>query len=246
MSFGFNKIAGILTADAVAGFVPSDDGDLISWWDTTDESTITKTGSLVDAHTPKAGSSSLDLIETGSKRPTTGIETINGLNAFGGAGGQHLFVNSFPVPSNGDMMAMAVLNIQGVGSTATSAYSMKATNDFQIDSGNASQFNGVMDVNGIGSDVALTGGPYSGVHIFHTIFDFSGAGTYRHFIDNVAVMPATTYSTKLDASQVFRIFVDRTQSFRMTGSWADIIITAAVDSETVDNHYAYEADKYAI
>ena len=63
---------------AAGGALPPDSGNLVGWWDGSDTSSITATGSNVDSLADKIGSA--DLASSGSNRPTTGA-TVNGLNA---------------------------------------------------------------------------------------------------------------------------------------------------------------------
>ena len=64
-----------------AGFVPTDIANLLTWHDASDLSTITLTSGFVSQWDDKSGNGNHLVQGTGSKRPGSGVESINGLNA---------------------------------------------------------------------------------------------------------------------------------------------------------------------
>jgi hypothetical protein len=76
-------------------WTPSNTSSTVGWWDASDASTITTSGSEVTAVTDKSGN--LYTLQRGTTGPTIGTRTLNGLNVFefSGANGNVLENNSF-------------------------------------------------------------------------------------------------------------------------------------------------------
>lgn len=230
---------------------PSSDTDLISWWDTTDASTITESSGKVSNFNPKAGSSSLALAQSfNARRPITNSRTINGLNVINciSANRNYLITAAtFPIPASGNITVMMACAIDEVDSGSDGLFGLAGTNDFQIKVDNATQFDGIVQASGIGPNSAkFSGGPYSGNHIIHARFDFDNL-EYIAYIDNVAVIVATDYTTELSLLQKFVAFCSNGESSCLDGAFGDIVITESVDqSGMITNHYNYLSTKFAI
>jgi len=250
-AFSANSAFSTGSAFAPTLFVPSDDDDLISWWDTLFG--VTSDGSdRVSAWTPAAGSVSGDLLQSvNDDKPITNSRTINNKNVLDCDGSQFLrTVDGAFVPTSGNISILMMVAIDSNANAADSIFSIEDTSgkDFQFEADNNSQFDGQINVAGIGSSSAkFANGPFSGNHIMHIVFDF-GSSEYIAYVDNVAEISATAYTTKLDAvTTIFGAFSNRTATLQHPdGAIGDIIVTEAIDSTTIGQHYNYLADKYAI
>jgi len=231
-----------------AGFIPSNDPLLFSWWDTTDSDNINETSNAVNSFTPTAGSSSVALDQTGGDRPETNTRTQNSRNVIDYDGTGYLkTATTISLPTSGNLMILMACIVDSVSDVDQSLWSLDSTsNDCQLDAANASQFDGELDASGIGAKSGLfTDRPFTGWHIFTIVFDFDN-NLYHGYVDAVSQFGAEVYSTKLNTTQDFQTFTNRTEVKDLNGAHADIIITESVDDTTRNAHRGYLENKYAI
>lgn len=114
-----------LLAGAGAGgptFDPTTVAGCVGWFDPTDAATITASGGAVSQWADKSGNSWHVTQPTAGNRPTTGADTINGLNAikFVGSSAQSLFTPSahqYAGSGVGNLTTFAVVKPAGVSGT---------------------------------------------------------------------------------------------------------------------------------
>ena len=154
---------------AVGGtFVPGDDALLLGWWDASDATTITHSSQAVSVWADKSGGP--DLTQTFSPQmPETGVRTINGLNVIDFNGGR-LMQSNRTFPASGNVAFHMALAIDSVSNLYEAVLAVDATNDFQIDAGSSTQFDGRLNMAGIGSTLSLSGGPFSGGLVLSAVF----------------------------------------------------------------------------
>ena len=70
--------------------------------------------------------------------------------------------------------------------------------------------------------------PNAGPSLYNANFDFAGLAAYNIYTDGVKNSVDCTYSTKLDTPQDLKIFVNRGNSKRPDGFFAELIITENV------------------
>lgn len=224
-----------------AGFQPSDDAGLIGWWDAEDPASITQSGGAVSAWANKAGGDPL-VQTTNSRRPTTGLRTLNGRNVLDFDGEDQLEM-ALGLPASGDVAFHMVLSIDSLVSAFAAILSVDATNDFQLDANAATQFDGRLNAAGIGNTVNLSGGPFAGPVILSLIFDQSGSGTGEVYIANT-LRGTMTYSTPLDAAASLFVMTNRSKNARIDGAVAELIVTGSV-SNRADLH-GYLSTKWGV
>ena len=224
-----------------ASFSPSDDLALIGWWDASDTATITQNSGLVSAWADKAGATDLTQSYT-AWRPTTGGRSLNGMNVLDFSGSQSLGA-SRNFPASGDMAIHAAFVIDSVNSLYAALLAIKATNDFQIDANNASQFDGQLNASGIGTPLNLSGGPFSGGMILSMVFDRTGTASAEVFIAN-ALCGTMGYSTAIDASAALYLMTNRSQNAWIDGAVAELVITSDVTNRV--QHHTYLATKWGL
>ena len=233
------------TSAAIGGssgsFTPSDDIGLLAWHDASDAATITGVTN-VTAWADKV-SGGADLVQsTASAQPITGARSQNGLNVLD-FDGSDFMERALSLPASGDVALHMALIIDGTASQYAALAAFEAANDMQIDANSDTQFDGRLNVAGIGSSVNLTGGPFSGPVILSAIFDRTGTGTAEVFISNVS-RGSTAYTTALDSATALHLMTNRSQNAEIDGAVCEIVITSDVTNRTA--HHDYLAAKWGI
>ena len=224
-------------------FLPDQDGSLLGWWDASDAPTITESGGLVSAWADKAPGGGASLTQgLAPQQPQTGSRTLNSLNVIDFDGGRLLeAARSFPV--SGDVAFHMVLQVDAVTNLFEAVLAVEATNDFQIDANSSTQFDGRMNMAGIGTTAALTGGPFNGALILSAVFDLTGSGTAEVFINNLSRV-STAYTVPIDSSSALHIMTNRSKNAWMDGMVGEIVITADVTNRA--DYHSYLAAKWGL
>lgn len=240
-SDAFGQRGALSSAQTIAGgaFTPDDDVLLAGWWAADDTTTLTEIGGALSAWADKAGG--IPLVQTSPVRqPTTGTRVLNGMNVVD-------FSASFmerpeTVPVSGNIAFHMALEIDGSSNAFEALLAIEAVNDFQLDSNNAIQFDGRLNVAGIGTPVSLTGGPFSGPLILSVIFDLAG-GAAEVFVGD-AMRGFTPYTTALDTVAAFHLMTNRSRNAFADGAIAELIITGDITNRS--DHHSYLANKWGI
>ena len=213
------------------------------WYDPSDASTITDTGGLVDQLDDKGGTE--HLVGAGSSRPTTGTRTLNGLNVLDCDGGDFLSKSSFTLPTSGNLSINMIAEVNGIDNVADSIVSMDASNDWQFNANNSSQFNGRIATSMAGS-LNLTGGAFTGARIFGVTFDYD-IGEIEAFVDGISRGVNTGYTgSKLSTSMILRIFNNRAGTQLPFGAFGEVVITGDVTTATRINIENYLSNKWGV
>jgi hypothetical protein len=203
----------------------------IAWYDPSDSDTVQDTGGLVDQLDDKSGNN-YHLTQTGTARPTTGVELFGALNGLGFDGTDDYLENaSFAVPDSGNLAVFLIARVNTVDATSDSLISYDNGNDFQYDANDISDFLGRINVNGIGSDVSLTGGPFNLAYLHNINFDYT-SGYYNAYVSGTQRAVNTTYSAKLGTSGTLRLAVNRGTSAFIQCKIGEIIITEDASEAT--------------
>ncbi len=237
---GFGARSG--QSNGLGAFSPAADPQAIGWWDASDTSTLTEgTSGSVEAWTDKLAA--LALLQTnGAREPTTGVRQINGLNVIDFDGGDFLEA-PLTLPGSGDVAFHMVLAIDSTANAFEAVLSVEAANDFQIDSNNASVFDGRLNLAGSGTPVNLAGGPFAGPLILSAMFDRSGTATAEVFVADVS-RGSTAYTQALDASTTLIAMANRSKNAWVNGALAELIVTGDVTNRA--EYHAYLAAKWGI
>lgn len=227
---------------AVSGqsFTPLADPALLGWWDASDTGTIIGATS-VSSWTDKASGAALAQPDS-ARRPTTGTRTLNGLNVLDFNGATFL-ESARTLPANGDVAFHMALMIDGANNSFEAILSVDATNDFQIDAESTSQFDGRLNVAGIGSSVSFSGGPFSGGLILSAIFDATGTAAAEVFVANT-LRGSAGYTVPLDASAVLAVMANRAQNAWADGAVGELIVTG--DTGNRSAYHGYLAAKWGL
>ena len=190
------------------------------WLDASDASTITETGGSVSQWDDKSGNGKNLIQSNGAWQPTYDSVNKKVIN-----NGNRFMSVDLTIPMSGNISVFSVVKVDTVTSNYNSIFAMNATPDFdfQLDANNTSQFNGRINVSGIGLSVALTGGPFMDESIYNVVFDYD-SGFYTAFVNGTKRADNTAYTTKLGTSQNFRIFTNRSISNYIIGKISEIIL----------------------
>ncbi len=223
------------------GFTPASDGALIGWWDANDTATITESSGAVTSWTDKAGGN--PLTQAGiNARPETDSRTLNGLNVIDFDGTDFLEA-ARSLPASGDVAFHMAVVIDAIDNEYDAVFSVEATNDFQLDAGNAATFVGRLNPIGIGSPTTLSGGPFSGGLILSVVFDRTGAASAEVFVANT-LRGTMAYGTPIDAAAALHVMTNRSQNAWIDGAVAEIVVTG--DTSNRADHHNYLAAKWGL
>ncbi|MCU0906549.1 MAG: hypothetical protein MUF73_03695 [Rhodobacteraceae bacterium] len=237
-----NRTAASLPLAVPGVFAPGDDAGVIVWFDAATAATITATAGVVSGWASRVGTQSLGQADPAS-RPTTGSRSIGGRNVVDFDGTDRLS-GTVALPANGNVAVHAVLAIDSVTSAFAAVLAMDApAADFQLDSNNAGQFDGRMNVAGIGGSVSWTGGPFSGVRIISVILDRTGSATYRVFVDGVE-RAVSAYTAPLDTTQILHLMTNRSQNAFVDGAVGEVIVTGSISNRAL--YHTYLAQRWGI
>ena len=245
IGIGIGMPSGAGGVGGVSPFTPSD-MTTVGWWDASDTSptNIIESGGLVSQLTDIGTNESEHLVQvTGSAQMSTGLQTINGLNVLSNETlGKHMESLTFPIPSSGNVSISFVARIDGQNPQNFAALiSMDASsNDWQLETNNASQFNGKLNVSNIGSSDTLTGGPFTGPDIWSLVFDFD-SGTKKVYTNGIE-RSSGTYTAKINASQSLRVFINRGVNNWIYGLFGEMVVYE--DGSQVSNVESYLTDKW--
>ncbi|OEU67463.1 MAG: hypothetical protein BBJ57_02080 [Desulfobacterales bacterium PC51MH44] len=210
------------------GFTPADITTL-GWWDASDTSptNIIQSGGLVSQITDIGTSGVEHLVQANSSnRMSTGLQTINSLNALSSlTDDKFMFNGTFPIPASRNVSASMVAQIDGqTTDTNASLVSMDASADWQLNSDNGSVFDGELTSSNIGDgSIVLTGGPYTGSLVIWTL-EFDLDNLTKSIYANGTLVGTGTYTGGMDLSQSLRIFTNRAASQFTFGLFGEMVI----------------------
>lgn len=238
-----------VTANFSSGrFWKPEDISLHAWYDASDDTTITagtSTGN-VSAWADKS-SNGRDL--TGGDTPKTGQRSINGLNVMDMVGRSHFSRAAFPLPASGNLSVFMVTKVDSVNNFDDNLFTVLAGSRIvEFAPGSATQFNGAIQTSSMaGLSASLSGGPYDGVHLMSTSFNYD-AGTLDVHVDGTNRANSLAYSSKIPSSTdwfyLFRGTAGSASRNAPVGAIAEVILVEDVTTETRQRIEGYLAHKW--
>ena len=227
------------SAFSSAAWDPSTDITAAAWFDASDTSSYTLSGSNVTAVTDKAGNATVTV--TGTPNVT---QSLDSKNVFQFTSGEDLTTNEFAQASSGNHWAIGVMQWNQINDTKDSFWSVEnntvsasSKRDYAVSSGNASAFDGELDLDGLSSDrISTTIGNKqdfdSGIAqntwvIIGVIFNKTGNQIAVRVDGDNAFTPVDDYDNSINTNQDLRIFRNRA-SQRMQGQMAEFFTVADV------------------
>lgn len=224
-----------------AAFQPAADTELLGWWDASDASTITEIAGSVSEWADKSGGPAL-IKNFEARRPETGTRTIGGRNVLDFDGSKALgAARLFPV--SGNIAFHMVVEVDSIANAFEAILSVNAANDFQLDAGSASQFNGRYNATGLGPSGPFSGGPFTGPLILSAIFDLTGTGSVTCYVGDT-LRTTASYSTPFDANADLYLMENRSQNAWTDGAVGELIITG--DTANRADYHTYLSAKWGI
>ena len=211
--------------------------------DASDTGSYTLSGSNVASVTDKSGNFTI-LVNGTPTRVTSGL---NSLNVWDFSGSTEDFTTSDEqavTDGSGNHWAIGVFLADTIDDTQDSFYSFEnntvgagSKRDYAVSSGNASAFNGELDLDGLGSNrisstignlEAFTSGvSLDAFHIVGTIFNKTGNQISTRVDGSNAFTPVNDYDNSINTNQDVRIMRNRANE-RMDGRVAEFFVVGAL------------------
>ena len=261
-SFAVGRRAGAFNNSAPA-WSPSTDITTAVWFDASDTSSYTLSGSNVTAVTDKSGNATVTVNGT----PDVGT-TLNGYNTFtfDSNNNEDFITDEFAQVSNGNHWAVGLFKWNGVNNVRDSLWSTEnntvasgSKRDYSISASNSSLFEGELDLDGLSSnristtigdsqdfDNGLMQNTWSIVAVY---FNKTGNQIGARLQGANAFTPVNDYDNSLPNNLDLRIMRNRA-SVRMDGkmaeffSVADVPGTGGTDISTLEKAEGYLAHKW--
>ena len=210
--------------------------------DAADTSSYTLSGSTVTAVTDKASNFSISVDGT----PTRVTSGLNGLNVWDFSGSESLITSDEQAVTDGsgNHWAIGVFLADSVDDSQDSFYSFEnntvssgSKRDYAVSSGNASAFNGELDLDGLSSNRISTtignkqdfdsGVSLDAFHLVGTIFNKTGNQISVRVDGANAFTPVNDYDNSINTNQDIRIMRNRA-SEKFDGRVAEFFVVGAL------------------
>jgi hypothetical protein len=219
-----------------------------AWYDAADPDTIVESGGSVSQWDDKSGNNENMVQATGENQFTTNTRELNGLNVLDGGPADYMRKTVFTLPASGNAAFFMVAELDVINNELDSIFSMQGTvSDFQFEADSSSDFNGALNVpTETGSDVPSTGGPFNGPSIYNVNFDKTGLDAYNAYVDGIQRIADTTYLTKLDTTQDFHLFTNRTINNFPDGAIGEVLVVEDCSQTIRQRLEGYLAHKWGL
>jgi len=250
-----------------AAWDPSTDITTAFWIDASDTGSYTLSGSTVTAVTDKASNFSITVNGT----PTRVTSGLNSLNVWDFSGSSEDFTTSDEqavTDGSGNHWAIGVFLADSVNDTQDSFYSFEnntvagtSKRDYAVSSGDASLFNGELDLDSLGSNrISSTIGnleafdsavSLDAFHIVGTIFNKTGNQISTRVDGSNAFTPVNDYDNAINTNQDVRIMRNRANE-RLDGRVAEFFVvgtlpgTGGTDITEFEKAEGYLAHKWGL
>lgn len=229
--------------------------NLSGWWDASDESTITTHdgthGGNITTWTDKSDS----IAAAAQNTPITSSTLQNGLSTIEFEPNELFKVQNYKMPTSGNVQIFIVCDanvVDNVYDSIISYNSSSGNKDFQLQSkenGPASNFKGVLNVEGIGdANVVKTPEPSTaatGMNMYCITFDWSDK-IFNFRINTAKQGTDYIYANKISPTGELKIFSNRAGNHHPGGTVAEIIITDDITTNTRVLIEGYLAHKWGI
>ena len=228
---------------AAAAWDPSTDITARFWIDASDTSSYTLSGSNVSSINDKSSNFSITVNGT----PTRVSSGLNSLNVWDFSGSSEDFTTSDEqavTDGSGNHWAIGVFLADTIDDTQDSLYSFEnntvagtSKRDYAVSAGNASAFNGELDLDGLSSNrISSTIGnleafdsavSLDAFHIVGTIFNKTGNQISTRVDGSNAFTPVNDYDNAINQNQDIRVMRNRANE-RLDGRLAEFFVVGAL------------------
>ena len=252
----------ITVGTTAAAWDPSTDITTAIWFDGSDTSSYTTSGSNVTAVTDKAGNATVTV--NGTPNVASGLD---GKNVFTFVPDEDFITNEVAQASSGNHWAIGLMQWNTINDTQDSFWSTEnntvsasSKRDYAISSGNSSAFDGELDLDGLSSNrisstignkqdfsTNIAGNTWA---IIVAIFNKTGNQIAVRINGSNAFTPVNDYDNSLQTNMDLRIFRNRANE-RMGGRMAELFTVAGVpgtggtDITDVEKAEGYLAHKWS-
>lgn len=217
----------------------------VGWYDSSDLSTISGVGSVIQQWRDKSANNN-DLTAFGD--PEFGSILQNNLNTIDLDGHDYFQNRNVALPASGNVQIFIVCNVTQVDNSADSIMAFSADdNDFQIGAGPGG-WKGKVSARNLGSNSTKPGtNIITGMNIWNVTFNYT-AGSYMLRLNGGQLGGTIVgdYNTKLATSGELRIFANRSKNQFPAGQVAEIIIIEDVSDSTRQKIEGYLAHKWGL
>lgn len=230
-------------------WTPLNDSSITGFWDPNVYASISEAGGLISAISNQV-SGGASFTQGIGGRELIAWDTTHGFNngnhyAYADTAGASKFLdidNANIYPSSGTFALHLIAKPIAVTQNDEALWGVRDStlNGFEIQSGNATQFNGNVENFGGGfSDYPLTGGPYTAHTLFSTLFDYS-AGTVKTYVCGDLKGSASDYTGKIEyLTEATRWNCGRTLSDSPEAALGPVAITTDVTDSTREKYEGY-------
>ena len=259
-SFAVGRRAGAFNNSASA-WSPSTDITTAVWFDASDTSSYTLSGSNITAVTDKAGNATVTV--TGTPNVT---QSLDGKNVFQFQSSEDFTTNEVAQASSGNHWAIGVFQWTNVNNVRDSFWSVECNTetpkrDYAVSASSSSAFDGELDLDGLSSNrISSTIGNTqefdSGIAqntwvIIGAIFNKTGNQIAVRINGADAFTPVNDYDNSINTNQDLRIMRNRANE-RLQGQMAEVFTVASVPGtggtniSTFQKAEGYLAHKWAL
>ena len=224
---------------------PSALGASLAWWhDAADTDTITDTAGAVSQIDDKGARSNHLAQAVGSKQPTTGTRTLNGLNVLDNDSDDNMSVGGVSITAS-----HTVLMVCGIDTTTTNdaIFALDATNDYQLSAETANVPNFLPQIvsNNLGSFTVIGSGVFNGPSIYCVELDAVGS-TMSLYIDGSLDNQSGIYNGNMSTTIALYAFTNRGGFQDMDGFWGEFFAFELADTDERQNGEGYLAHKWGL
>jgi hypothetical protein len=211
------KLSSIWTPTALVG--------LTGWFDASDADTITESSGSVSQWDDKSDSAQHLIQASASEQPSTGVETIGGLNAISADGTEFIESGLGAMVGSDSSFTMLVVgdpdDIQDDLRDTLFGFQRSVSNYIQFRANSTITFDGEFNSPKLTSGV-LSSPPHNGPSVYELVLD-AGNLTAKGYIDGTEYL-STAYTGDLAVDARLVLFEDRS-GFKLSGSIGEIIVT---------------------
>jgi len=260
-SFTAGRRANAFSSTPPAAWSPSTDITSAIWFDASDTSSYTLSGSNITAVTDKAGNATVTV--TGTPNVT---QSLDGKNVFQFQSSEDFTTNEVAQASSGNHWAIGVFQWTNVNNVRDSFWSVECNTetpkrDYAVSASSSSAFDGELDLDGLSSNrISSTIGNTqefdSGIAqntwvIIGAIFNKTGNQIAVRINGADAFTPVNDYDNSINTNQDLRIMRNRANE-RLQGQMAEFFTVASVPGtggtniSTFQKAEGYLAHKWAL
>ena len=238
----------------------------VAWYDASDTSTITQSGSGITKWLDKSGKGNdltpLD-ISAGALNHSIQENTLNGLNTLSLDADDYFMKEQalLPTPS-GNVQVFIVAKISSVDHGSSSIFSLQENTagegvmDFQLDAGSNTLYKARLNcTNAVGTNTHVNTTPASDYTdqwtIFSAVFDFDDTSQFLSYVNGINVGTPRPYTNKMiggnevDPTEL-KVFSNRGANRSVEGNVAEVLYCENSSNDTREKIEAYLAYKWGL